>query len=341
VVTGTYGTVGGGYLNTASGHSGAICGGNQNVVTSTYGTVGGGHRNVVTATGATIGGGDLNTAGGAYSTIAGGGQNTTLAQDAAIGGGSFNTASGMYSCIPGGRSNTAAGLYSFAAGRRARALHNGAFVWGDSTNAYIDSPGANTFIVRASGGITMYSDSAATTGVRLAPGGTSFDPTSDRALKENFAPVDAVEILEQVASLPVETWNLRSQGPSVRHIGPVAQDFYATFGFGEDNRHINMQDANGVALAAIQGLYELSLEQAERIEVLEGENVALRQRLDEVDARLAALEATARAAAGSPLPGAAKEPGALGWLGCVLAVAIAGVTVYRRRSESTCEGSNE
>ena len=43
----------------------------------------------------------------------------------------------------------------------------------------------------------------------------------------------------------------------LRHISPIAQDFSAAFGVGEDDTHINTVDADGVALAAIQGLYHL------------------------------------------------------------------------------------
>lgn len=32
---------------------------------------------------------------------------------------------------------------------------------------------------------------------------------------------------EKLATLPVQEYNLRSQNSSIRHIGPVAQDFYA------------------------------------------------------------------------------------------------------------------
>jgi hypothetical protein len=34
----------------------------------------------------------------------------------------------------------------------------------------------------------------------------------------------------------------------------MAQDFYAAFNVGEDEKHITTVDADGVALAAIQGL---------------------------------------------------------------------------------------
>ncbi len=33
---------------------------------------------------------------------------------------------------------------------------------------------------------------------------------------------------------------------SIRHIGPAAQDFMATFGYGVDDTHITSTDADGV-----------------------------------------------------------------------------------------------
>ena len=52
-----------------------------------------------------------------------------------INGGFSNLVTGAYSIVPGGELNEAKGDYSFAAGRRAQALHHGTFVWADSTVA--------------------------------------------------------------------------------------------------------------------------------------------------------------------------------------------------------------
>jgi hypothetical protein len=82
---------------------------------------------------------------------------------------------------------------------------------------------------------------------------TSFNPISDRNTKENFDPVRAADILAKVAALPISTWNFK-QDPAAKHIGPMAQDFYAAFGLGQDEKHIATVDADGVALAAIQAL---------------------------------------------------------------------------------------
>jgi hypothetical protein len=97
---------------------------------------------------------------------------------------------------------------------------------------------------------------------------------SDRSLKEGFAPVDSRAVLAAVAALPIERWSY--QGETVRHLGPMAQDFAAAFGLGADDRHIFPLDAAGVALAALQGLHGLVQAQGSRLETLERELAALR-----------------------------------------------------------------
>ncbi|MCH8066745.1 MAG: tail fiber domain-containing protein, partial [Chloroflexi bacterium] len=127
---------------------------------------------------------------------------------------------------------------------------------------------------RAAGGTRIFSNAAASVGVSLAAGGNSWAVISDRNVKANFDAVDGRDVLDQLASIPIETWNLKSQDESIRHIGPMAQDFYAAFDVGENNTHITTSDADGVALAAIQGLYELAQEQESQIAALKGEGVA-------------------------------------------------------------------
>jgi hypothetical protein len=81
-----------------------------------------------------------------------------------------------------------------------------------------------------------------------------FIKVSDRALKAELEPVEGRDILRKVARLPISTWVFKSS-PQTRHIGPMAQDFGDAFRVGVDDKHIGSIDAEGVALAAIQGLY--------------------------------------------------------------------------------------
>jgi hypothetical protein len=99
---------------------------------------------------------------------------------------------------------------------------------------------------------------------------------SDRNLKRDIEPVDPRAVLAAVAEMPVSTWSYKSDDPSVRHMGPMAQDLYAAFGLGGTDKAYSPVDAHGLAFAAIQGLYERLEEQDARIEKLERENAALR-----------------------------------------------------------------
>ncbi|MFO1311184.1 MAG: hypothetical protein U1F41_03870 [Burkholderiales bacterium] len=93
----------------------------------------------------------------------------------------------------------------------------------------------------------------ATNGTLYVTGGT-VGTLSDRAAKQDFAEVDAGGVLQSVLRMPVAEWSYKSN-PSVRHIGPTSQDFRAAFAVGDDDaRSIATVDAQGVALAAIQGL---------------------------------------------------------------------------------------
>jgi hypothetical protein len=102
-------------------------------------------------------------------------------------------------------------------------------------------------------------------------------PISDRNKKENFAAVDPRDVLAKVAALPITTWNYTFEDASVRHIGPMAQDFQAAFSVGATDKAIFQVDADGVVLASVQALHG-------ELEALQAEN-------DELRARLAKLEA--------------------------------------------------
>jgi hypothetical protein len=378
--TGNYSTVGGGYLNSGGFYYSTIGGGNNNITANNYATVGGGLNDKASGQSATVGGGDSNSATDYYATVGGGKNNSASHVSATVSGGEGNAASGNYSAIMGGRgngvsgdysavaaglSNSVSGNYAFAAGRRARAQHNGTFVWADATDANFSSSDTNQFLVRAGNGmgINTASPAGALHIVNTAPGYTgafnqteppalvldaqnqnllgsqirfsnqgfplavidqrgssnspnggalnfnlytpgsgmtaslslshagidladdttchgqmsaqSFNTTSDRNVKTNFAAISAEDVLKKVIALPLSSWTFKADKLSVRHLGPMAQDFYAAFGLGKDDTHIATVDEEGVALAAIQGLNQ-KLEQAR------AENAELKQSLEEL-----------------------------------------------------------
>jgi len=111
------------------------------------------------------------------------------------------------------------------------------------------------------------------------PAGCAPSCKSDRNVKKDIAPVDARQILDKLAQLPISTWTYVDEPAGVRHLGPMAQDFRASFGLGADDRTYNSVDAHGVSLTAIQALQKIVAEQEKRIEKLERENRRLEQRL--------------------------------------------------------------
>jgi len=297
LASGDWATISGGVFNEATYSSATVGGGRYNDALADYATVGGGRDNTASDNSATVGGGRFNTASGDRSTIGGGRGNIASGNWATAGGGIFNTASGYYAAIgggnantasgnnaavPGGRDNTAQGNLSFAAGRRAKANHIGAFVWGDSFNVDKTSSAADEFNVYASGGTRIYTNGAATLGATLLPNATAWSVLSDRAAKENIETVDVRAVLDAVAALPITTWNYKANDDAIRHMGPMAQDFHAAFGLGATETMIETIDPDGVALAAIQGLNEMGSDRDAEIAALKAELAAMKTQLAEL-----------------------------------------------------------
>jgi hypothetical protein len=256
--------------NSSVGDYSTVSGGIRNKALSNLSTISGGAQNIA-YDGATVGGGVLNTANGYRSTVSGGSDNQAIGMLSTVCGGAENVSSGEFSIILGGHRNRAYGNFSFAGGYLANAVHTGSFIWADGVGYPIGIPffseRDNQFRIRANGGgrfdinnnrwVIIYDDGtnliSTSSGARLTLGGV-WTNTSDKNLKENFNPVDNKLILEKVVSLPISIWNYKSENPSVKHIGPTAQDFYERFGLGEDDKSISTVDPAGIALAAIQQL---------------------------------------------------------------------------------------
>jgi hypothetical protein len=262
-----------GNTNEVSNDNSAVVGGTANSVAAAKSLVGGGDTNKIAAAGADaaivsgyqnnlsgeygfIGAGTNNNVSGEGGYIAAGGYNTVSGLGAVIDGGFNSTAAGPFATIPGGYVNSAAGTYSFAAGARASAAQNGTFVWSDGSDGdtILTSTAAYQFLARASGGFTLYTNAASTVGAQLAAGSGTWASLSDRNVKTNIAPLDDATVLAKVAQLPISRWSYKTEH-GVRHVGPMAQDFYAAFKVGEDDRHITSIDEDGVALAAIKALH--------------------------------------------------------------------------------------
>ena len=232
---------------------------------------------------ATIGGGGSldypHRVGGHYATVIGGVGNTASGWDSTAMG-FYTTASGGSGAIVMGEATAAAANNTMAAGTRAKANHPGTFVRADYQYATFSATANNQFLIRATGGVGINKNNPATAlDVNGTVTATAFNPPSDRNLKEKFAPVNPVEVIDKVAALPICRWNFKGD-TATPHVGLMAQDFHAAFGLGTDDKHIATVDADGVALAAIQGL---NLKLSEELKRRNTENAELKARLDKLE----------------------------------------------------------
>jgi hypothetical protein len=139
----------------------------------------------------------------------------------------------------------------------------------------------------SAGAFNVGHDASSGNGAYLSNSGV-WTNASSRTFKEAFAAIDPVEVLHKLVAIPVQTWFYKGNHDDGQHMGPIAEDFAATFGLGSNEKYIGTVDESGVALAAIQGLNKkVETENA----TLKQENAELRGKLDAIAARLEKLEA--------------------------------------------------
>jgi len=200
-----------------------------------------------------------------------------------------------YSVAIGNRCySTAESSYSF--GYFARSNHSGTFVYADQTAGALSSTADNQFMVRAAGGTIFYSATDLSSGVALTNGAGAWATISDSTKKENISPINGYEILAKIQDLDVYNWNYKTQDSVIRHVGPMAQDFYKSFGFGESDTTITTTDIDGVNLAALKALNEKSILLEESVrkfdalwmkyEALKKEKENIIERLDTIESNL-------------------------------------------------------
>jgi len=225
-----------------------------------------------------------NQANGDYSLAFGSDAEATA--DYAVAFGNNVTANGIGSIALGSYVSTSGFLGSLTIGDR-------------STTTVMNTFVANGFRSRFAGGYRLFTNADANVGAFLNANANSWAALSDVRLKENFLPVDGESFLLKIAAMPQYTWNYKGQDvKTLRHYGPMAQDFYAAFGkdgLGEIgcDTLINQQDFLGVNLIAIQALEKRTSQMQkmldktnslletyqQRIAVLEEQNKLLRELL--------------------------------------------------------------
>lgn len=315
--SGVYATVGGGQNNTASAQYGTVAGGNFNVADGFWSSVGGGAANAASGNYAMVAGGQNNAASGQHSFAAGrrakaihqgsfvwadstdadfnsGGANQFLirAGFTGINRNTRITANEVFG-ITAPQTGDYGGMYIGTSGATAKPFYGYSVNGGSDAWTYVDGADANKwklnidFVDRMTvttaglvgiGTTTPVHPLEMASGAYVSAGGVWTD-VSDVNSKQNFRPVDSKAILAKVAALPVTKWSYIAE-PGVDHIGPVAQDFRAAFGLGNNDKAIGSVDRDGVALAAIQGLVEELKERDKAISELKSELRAVKERLD-------------------------------------------------------------
>lgn len=249
------------------------------------------------------------------------GSAVTVSGTAGFSSGASNVCSGFactaigYTVRAGGQGSVALGYrttanndYAVALGYRAsNNTHTGTMVMGDeSTTDSVRNQADNEFRIRYNGGIRLRVSTAANGNTPGAGGNVGCDLTvavpswtcaSSRTLKENYLDVDGEEVLWRLRSLPVTTWSMIGADPHVRHLGPVAEDFYRAFGLGLGETAIGLGDIDGVNIAAAKALEARTTrlqtqldERTAQVTSLQTQLEAANRRLEEMDARLRALE---------------------------------------------------
>lgn len=160
----SFSVIGGGKVNRAGAEESTIAGGAFNNALAFSSTIGGGGGNRAEGAWTVVSGGRDNQiqTNSIYSAVGGGDRNVVQSNvtAAAIGGGQLNiiATNANYATIPGGAQNLASAPFSFAAGFRAQAGHQGSFVWADSALPLFPSTTSNQFNVRAGGGVRIQSN---------------------------------------------------------------------------------------------------------------------------------------------------------------------------------------
>ncbi len=329
--------VGGGSDNVASGGASTVGGGLNNSASGSSSTVGGGSDNVASGTSATVSGGDGNVASGNYSFAAGNGAQAPFQGDfvwADDNGGAYSaTAANQFAVRAIGGVILAADVQlaggnayhnlSLSGGNATGYLYGSYPKFGDGIHLgynyyaganggdHISNAGGATSRLTAGYGfveIDVGGVNAAPTTQRFIANSTgvsvfgTFNNTSDRNAKQDFAPVSSAQILDEVTRLPISEWSYKTDA-GTRHIGPMGQDFYSIFNIGTDEKHIAPIDEGGVALAAIQGLNR-KMETEEQTK--DSEIRSLKEQNDLLSKRLADLAAEIKSLAQKNGAAAAK-----------------------------------
>jgi hypothetical protein len=222
------------------------------------------------------------------------GNSTRASGRASTAMGDDTTASGWASTAMG-YATTAGGSYSTAMGRRAQATNDGSFVWADSDNADFASTGTNQFLIRASGGVGINTDSPQfalhVNGEAGKPGGGAWSVASDVRLKKDIRPLE--QALARLLQLHGVTYEYKD--PKAIHelpgqqTGMVAQEVEKVFPEWVEAAPDGMRrlSIRGFEALTVEALRDLRMEKDEQIRARDAQIAAMEKRLAALEERVA------------------------------------------------------
>ncbi len=204
-----------------------------------------GHSAIASGTASTAFGTGTNASGGWTTAM---GYQTTSS-------GNFSTATGM-NTTASGDSSTALGTWVSTNGK------SGACIIGDGSSAgtATNSSANDQMTMRFAGGYNLFTNTAASIGVKVLAGGSSWSSISDSTKKEHFAKADGEYFLRSISQLRLGSWNYKEQDAEhYRHYGPMAQEIFHYFGkdhlgtIGNDTT-LAAADMDGIMMICLQAL---------------------------------------------------------------------------------------
>jgi hypothetical protein len=241
--------------------------------------------------------------------VAGGYLNAAIERYGTVGGGWHNQASGNSATVAGGNYNTAAGQCSFAAGKQAKANHQGTFVWGDSQVADFASTAANQFLIRAQGGVAVNTNTPATDGssktydltLNANPPtttngkgiATGWDNYSSKRWKTNIQVIK--DALEKVKRLEGVTYDWKGNGKHdigliAEEVGKVIPEIVSYEANGKDAVGLDYSRLVALLIEAIKEQELKSEDQDAMIALLLETVQQYEKRIQQYDKRIQALE---------------------------------------------------
>lgn len=241
------------------------------------------------------------------------GSSISVPGTAAFAVGAQNLASGFasvamgYGVKAGGQGSVAIGYrttakndYSVAIGYRASNNgHTGTMAMGDqSVVDSVRNQADNEFRARYNGGFRLRVSTASNGDVPGSGGNVGCDLTvavptwtcaSSRTLKHAYEDIDGEDVLRRIAATPVTTWEMIGDSLRIRHMGPVAEDFYDAFGLGLGRTAIGLGDIDGVSFAGVGALVRRTDGLRADAELLRAENDALRTTVSALSSQLDVL----------------------------------------------------